>query len=667
MSTHVYKALEGFNYIRLIVLHPASSDDAPLKISFQSSTLEDFEGRYDAISYTWGEPILSFALHVDDGTQVCVTRNLDKALRYLRYNERERSLWADAACINQNDNDEKAIQIPLMVQIFRGARKVMAWLDPGGDTTVEQKGMRLLDRLSRLSKTKAGKSYDDLSTVLKFLNLPWFNRLWIVQEVVFNLEVCLICGKTELPFSRLVSALSVIKPRGLGCEPSYMAELEAIVEIGGLWNLYSLFREKVTQKERHIMDETRIIGLLKKFVLYECTDPRDRIFALCSMANDVKPTGNPGGTDGTHLEDLSNNTEDDRIRIDIDYSLGIKETYEAFALAYLTQANTANLIWEALFKRQYSSLPMDWPSWVPDWRVLPREMERWYRPFGGNFRKIATGILRVGFPITRSILEGKGKQLYTVNYKISKETKGPQMSFDFQLLQLYQMLKIPETTQGPHQLPIQSASTPRKPNLINFPNLLVRMITEYVGYDDYGNCRNDYSDLGRYLARMSMEPDLQRSSEPSSDYVKPLVEGLAQSLGNSSTLFSFHDPGTGVNSVGYGNVALELGDSLLPMESTFVMPDGSNRLRVKDVFILRPIYTMEVSDGEKQVYRLVGNARIFDPTIVLLWVEDKRLWDTGQVDTYLPTRETMRKEEEREKALLSSFGIHEFEQVVYLA
>ncbi|CAN9422913.1 unnamed protein product [Alternaria alternata] len=189
MSTHVYKALEGFNYIRLIVLHPASSDDAPLKISFQSSTLEDFEGRYDAISYTWGEPILSFALHVDDGTQVCVTRNLDKALRYLRYNERERLLWADAACINQNDNDEKAIQIPLMVQIFRGARKVMAWLDPGGDTTVEQKGMRLLDRLSRLSKTKAGKSYDDLSTVLKFLNLPWFNRLWIVQEVVFNLEV----------------------------------------------------------------------------------------------------------------------------------------------------------------------------------------------------------------------------------------------------------------------------------------------------------------------------------------------------------------------------------------------------------------------------------------------------------------------------------------------
>jgi hypothetical protein len=87
---HVYKALEGPEHIRLIALHPASSKDVPLRINFLSSSLRDIEGRYDAISYTWGEPVLkSFALCLDDGTQVSVTRNLDQALRCLRYKDRD--------------------------------------------------------------------------------------------------------------------------------------------------------------------------------------------------------------------------------------------------------------------------------------------------------------------------------------------------------------------------------------------------------------------------------------------------------------------------------------------------------------------------------------------------------------------------------------------------
>lgn len=704
----MYKALEGINYIRLIVLHPASSDNAPLRISFRSSTLEDIEGRYDAISYTWGQPILTFALHVDDGTQVCVTRNLDKALRYLRYNERERLLWADAACINQNDNDEKAIQIPLMVQIFRGARKVMAWLDPGGDTTVEQKGMRLLERLSRLSKTKAGIFYDDLSTVLsqlsktkadmlyqdfdmvlKFLKLPWFNRLWIVQEVVFNLEVCLICGETELPFSRLVSALSVIKPRDSGREPSYMAELEAIVEIGRLWNLYSLFREKLTENEKdvfdlyqsppkpysHIIDETRILDLLEKFGLYECTDPRDRIFALCTMANDVRAIENTAETDGSHPKYLPSSTEDDRIRIDINYSMDVREIYEAFALPHLMGTTNANLTWRALLMRQHSPPPMDWPSWVPDWRVSPREIRRgnpldYDKGLDYSVHKIATGIIRVSISVTRSILNGKGEQLYTVNSKISKETKDPQMSFDSQLFQLYRMLQIPETAQGPHQLPTQSASTPRMLNLIDFPNLLVHIFLECgSSFDPF---REVHSKLEHYLARTSIEPDSQHSSEPSSGDARRLIEEFAEFLGNSNTLFSFRDLATGITSVGYGNTALELGDSLLPLKS---YRPGMNKMELKTehMLIIRPVYTIEDSDGEKQIYRLVGDAYVFDPTTVLIGMESKKRYYNDEYQRangypdYFPSEGSRYQLAKEETALRSSLGIHELDQVVYLA
>lgn len=40
-------------------------------------------------------------------------------------------LWVDAICINQEDNDEKSMQIPNMMYIYGQATHVVAWL--GGD------------------------------------------------------------------------------------------------------------------------------------------------------------------------------------------------------------------------------------------------------------------------------------------------------------------------------------------------------------------------------------------------------------------------------------------------------------------------------------------------------------------------------------------------------
>lgn len=684
MNAYTYQALEGPEYIRLIVLHPALSKATPLRIDFVSSKLEDVEGNYDAVSYTWGEPVLTFPLHVgEDGTHVLVTENLDRALRYLRYESRERLLWADAACINQENNQEKATQLPFMVQIFRGARKVMACLDPGGDTTVEQKGMRVLDRISRLSMTRSERTHIDFSAVLQFLNLRWFNRLWIVQEVVFNVEVCLICGEMELPFSRLVSALTVMKPQGSWHEPGNKEKLEAIAEIGRLWNSYSLFRKASTEIFFPFVQTAQILRLLRKFELYECTDPRDRIYALCSMASNVKIIRDLRETDGSHLEYLSTS---DRIRIDIDYSLDVRETYEAFALAHLMNTTDAHLIWMAVLRRQHSPQPINWPSWVPDWRVPPRRLPDPLTPeeahgnhlrleaqldfldydsSGYNFCKIATGILRISISVMRPMLDGKERQFYTVNFKVSKETEGPQISFESQLLQLYQMLRRSETVQGPHRLPIDSASTPQKLNATNFPNLLVSMIMMYASPNkSYGfhSFQALCSELERYLSRMSIEPNLQDNSEPSSDDIRGFIEELAQALGDRITLFCFHDPCTGVNSVGYGNVVLEPGDLLLPFSRPRILERSGPR--IDHVLIVRPVYTMEALDGGKQIYKLVGDAYIFDPTAVLMKMEYKVQRESRQY--HRPSR-ISRRQREREEALLSSLGCQKFDQVVYLA
>ena len=45
-----------------------------------------------------------------------ITENLALALRRLRHREVIRNLWADAVCVNQGDDVEKAQQAAMMVQ-----------------------------------------------------------------------------------------------------------------------------------------------------------------------------------------------------------------------------------------------------------------------------------------------------------------------------------------------------------------------------------------------------------------------------------------------------------------------------------------------------------------------------------------------------------------------
>jgi hypothetical protein len=74
-----------------------------------------------------------------------VTENLDHALRRLRRRLGPRWLWADAMCIDQKNDREKEVQIPLMVEIYRGAKRVLAWLHDGDDDI--ERGMRYLEQL----------------------------------------------------------------------------------------------------------------------------------------------------------------------------------------------------------------------------------------------------------------------------------------------------------------------------------------------------------------------------------------------------------------------------------------------------------------------------------------------------------------------------------------
>jgi hypothetical protein len=80
-------------------------------------------GDYVALSYTWGDPKETREIFVN-GKSVQVTVNLEAALRVLRGKAPVKAglkLWIDALCINQEDNDEKEVQVKRMADIYQRA------------------------------------------------------------------------------------------------------------------------------------------------------------------------------------------------------------------------------------------------------------------------------------------------------------------------------------------------------------------------------------------------------------------------------------------------------------------------------------------------------------------------------------------------------------------
>lgn len=83
---------------------------------------------HEALSYCWGDRAKTKTMTVD-GTPFGISANLEAALTQLRKPDEERILWADAICINQNDDAEKRREVACMRAIYYGARRVV-WLGP---------------------------------------------------------------------------------------------------------------------------------------------------------------------------------------------------------------------------------------------------------------------------------------------------------------------------------------------------------------------------------------------------------------------------------------------------------------------------------------------------------------------------------------------------------
>jgi hypothetical protein len=122
----------GSSEFRLLELIPGLEDEE-IRCMLAHSALDN-NPSYEALSYLWGDQQDRRQILLGEA-RFSVTSNLHAALRRLRDPRHSRTLWVDAICINQSDNDEKTMQVQRMTRIYSQASGVIAWTGDSADNS----------------------------------------------------------------------------------------------------------------------------------------------------------------------------------------------------------------------------------------------------------------------------------------------------------------------------------------------------------------------------------------------------------------------------------------------------------------------------------------------------------------------------------------------------
>ena len=347
--------------IRILELQPCPPGTHPKCRLVSKSIFESSQG-YDAISYVWGDPARDRSLPCGDQT-LWVPANLLDALTAFSRPDAAVRVWADAVCINQDDMDEREAQVSMMGLIYRKARRVLGYLGPDfgaarlamefilefnpnpQEHSDEARSMILqADRdRSRAGTTGVQTRTQKWAAIKQFFQLPFFHRVWIIQELGLAAEAHLFCGQHQIPWSEVGTFV--------GWLDSFAADVVTHLR------LESWVANHTCKVWRHNPDGTpkcNFVQVLHWARVHQATDPRDRIYAFLSH-----PSSLVGGTPLIRPKyDLTTN----QVYTSLTAAL-IERTKNLHILAFVdheTHITTDD-------KGQLITPPL--PSWVPDWHA----------------------------------------------------------------------------------------------------------------------------------------------------------------------------------------------------------------------------------------------------------------------------------------------------------
>jgi hypothetical protein len=342
---YCYKALETARTIRLIIIHPGKVND-DIHLDIQHRHLDDDATAFEALSYVWGSPEPHEEVFIN-GIAFNVGPNLFCALHHLRYRDKRRVMWIDAVAINQEDLQEKNIQLPLMRYIYPLASSTVVFVgEADSDTAWAFNCFEMLHALycfwyeNPKAATQRGLRYRivryDLARLFQFFNRDWFERAWTFQEICLSAEVLVVCGDHKIPWTTIVFAIAAVR---LGSDGTGLVDVkDRVLARIEYWALSHLIGRRSAPRQfsmTTLLSETR--GLAT-------TNARDRIYSVMGMAEIGRSVVQP------------------------DYTLSVAATYILATRRFIMDDNGLR-VFQQLDRPEPAN---DLPSWVPDWRQNQR-------------------------------------------------------------------------------------------------------------------------------------------------------------------------------------------------------------------------------------------------------------------------------------------------------
>ncbi|KAF4631965.1 hypothetical protein G7Y89_g6164 [Cudoniella acicularis] len=362
----IYKRLPYADSIRLLRLEPAKLEDRYnlISCSLQHVRLHELSEPYEALSYTWGDAKDQQFDISCNGVTMTVRRNLLWALQRLRLNDKVRTIWIDALCIDQTNDIERTQQVRLMRLIYRNANSVVIWLgtDRAGQARLAFSVLSsivsrwLEDNKITLSTdyTIGNESFKARplinpptqdsplwNAVVRIFNASWFWRMWVVQEVVLARSATLIWGKGEISWRIIGLAASIIRTNS-----HYLGRRSSMK---GVYNAYLMYRLSASQDATNPNFSVSFLDLLRLTRQFEVSDERDRIYGILGLTT------------------TDNDPENGSLFIDPDYNIKANEVYLRVANRIVQSSNSLDLL--SSVQHGFGN-PLNEPSWVPHWHSI---------------------------------------------------------------------------------------------------------------------------------------------------------------------------------------------------------------------------------------------------------------------------------------------------------
>ena len=341
--TGISPSTRSFNYsllrdahIRLIHLNAGARNDG-LSIQIQENVCLETAPVYEALSYTWGDSRKERSISCGSES-IAITANLATALIQLRNTDQPRTLWIDQICINQDNVHERNKQVALMHKIYSKAENVVVWLgEEGPDDGMAFGFVPIL--LSYLPPVSAGHGATGQGVVAgqalpivgspawialsRIFSRPYFRRSWIIQEVALARDAVVHCGPYVIGWDLLTAASAY-----------QMGQLASDAE-----NAHDAVAAIMELKHNDHGRGNNIVDALFMSYRFNCTDPRDKIFAMLGLAQ--------------------------ALVLQPDYNSSVEDVYLQTTHFLLVALGNLDILCCVSLPKRIATLP----SWVTDWQA----------------------------------------------------------------------------------------------------------------------------------------------------------------------------------------------------------------------------------------------------------------------------------------------------------